>query len=177
MCHKIGVCNILWWNLLCRGILPRSRENSRHLWDDPPQMKQELQSFLGAVNYLQIFIPHLSSNTEPLRALLKKDNCFAWDENTNICFQKIVPTAESPPETPEILWSEQTSHPPVWCLTQGARSLHHPGWKAHCFCKQAPHGHWDPLCQHWERILGHCIWLWEIPHVPVRKDIHHGDRP
>ena len=27
----------------------------------PPQMKQELQSFLGAVNYLQTFIPHLSS--------------------------------------------------------------------------------------------------------------------
>ena len=32
----------------------------------PPQMKQELQSFLGAVNYLQMFVPHLSSNTEPL---------------------------------------------------------------------------------------------------------------
>ena len=55
----------------------------------PPQMKQELQSFLGAVNYLQMFVPHLSSNTEPLRALLKKENCFAWDKNTNTCFQKI----------------------------------------------------------------------------------------
>ena len=32
----------------------------------PPQMKQELQSFLSAVNYLQTFIPHLSSNTAPL---------------------------------------------------------------------------------------------------------------
>ena len=55
----------------------------------PPQTKQELQSFLGAVNYLQMFIPHLSLNTEPLWALLKKENCFAWDENTNTCFQKI----------------------------------------------------------------------------------------
>ena len=55
----------------------------------PPQMKQELQPFLGAVNYLQTFIPHLSSNTEPLQALLKKENCFAWDENSNTCFQKI----------------------------------------------------------------------------------------
>ena len=55
----------------------------------PPQMKQELQSFLGAVNYLQTFIPHLSSNTEPLCALLKEENCFPWDENTNTCFQKI----------------------------------------------------------------------------------------
>ena len=55
----------------------------------PPQMKQELQSFLGAVNYLQTFVPHLSSNTEPLWALLKKENCFAWEKNTNTCFQKI----------------------------------------------------------------------------------------
>ena len=55
----------------------------------PPQMKHELQSFLGAVNYLQTFIPHLSLDTEPLRALLKKENCFTWDENTNTCFQKI----------------------------------------------------------------------------------------
>ena len=55
----------------------------------PPQMKQELQSFLGAINYLQTFVPHLSLNTEPFWALLKKENCFAWDRNTNMCFQKI----------------------------------------------------------------------------------------
>ena len=55
----------------------------------PPQTKQELQSFLGAVNYLQTFVPHLSLNTEPLCALLKKENCFTWDENMNTCFQKI----------------------------------------------------------------------------------------
>ena len=55
----------------------------------PPQMKQELQSFLGVVNYLQTFVPHLSHNTEPLQALLKKENSFAWDENSNMCFQKI----------------------------------------------------------------------------------------
>ena len=55
----------------------------------PPQTKQELQSFLGAVNYLQTFIPHLSSNGGPFQALLKKENSFAWDENSNMCFQKI----------------------------------------------------------------------------------------
>ena len=40
----------------------------------PPQTKQELQLFLGAVYYLQTFVPHLSLNTEPLWALLKKEN-------------------------------------------------------------------------------------------------------
>ena len=55
----------------------------------PPQTKQELQSFLGAVNYLQTFVPHLSHHTEPLCALLKKENSFAWDENSNTSFQQI----------------------------------------------------------------------------------------
>ena len=55
----------------------------------PPQMKQELQSFLEAVNYLQTFMPHLSHHTEQLRAILKKENSFAWDENSNNSFQKI----------------------------------------------------------------------------------------
>ena len=54
-----------------------------------PQTKQELQSFLGAVNYLQTFVPHLSHHTEPLRVLLKKENTFAWDQNSNDSFQRI----------------------------------------------------------------------------------------
>ena len=54
-----------------------------------PQTKQELQSFLGAVNYLQTFVLHLSHHTEPLRVLLKKENTFAWDQNANDSFQRI----------------------------------------------------------------------------------------
>ena len=54
-----------------------------------PQTKQELQSFLGAINYLQTFVPHLSHHTEPLRVLLKKENTFAWDQNVNDSFQRI----------------------------------------------------------------------------------------
>ena len=54
-----------------------------------PQTKQELQSFLGVVNYLQTSVPHLSHHTEPLRVLLKKENTFAWDQNANDSFQRI----------------------------------------------------------------------------------------
>ena len=54
-----------------------------------PQTKQELQSFLGAVNYLQTFVSHLSHHTEPLQVLLKKENTFAWDQNANDSFQRI----------------------------------------------------------------------------------------
>ena len=37
-----------------------------------PQTKQELQFFLGAVNYLQAFLPHLSHHMGLLRVLLKR---------------------------------------------------------------------------------------------------------
>ena len=41
-----------------------------------PMDKQQLQSFLGMVNYMGTFIPNLSHCTEPLQAMLKKDNVF-----------------------------------------------------------------------------------------------------
>ena len=44
---------------------------------------------MGAVNYLQTFVPHLSHHTEPLQAILKKENSFTWDKNSNTSFQKI----------------------------------------------------------------------------------------
>ena len=35
------------------------------------------------------FVPHLSHHTEPLRAMLKQDAVFTWDEMANASFQKI----------------------------------------------------------------------------------------
>ena len=55
----------------------------------PPTDKQQLASFIGMVTYMGNFIPHLSHHTEPLRAMLKQDAVFAWDEMANASFQKI----------------------------------------------------------------------------------------
>ena len=44
-----------------------------------PTDKQQLQSFLGMVNYMGTFIPSLSHHTEPLWAMLKRDNVFHWE--------------------------------------------------------------------------------------------------
>ena len=54
-----------------------------------PMDKQQLQSFLGMVNYMGTFIPNLSHHTEPLRVMLKKDNVFHWNEQQTQSFQKI----------------------------------------------------------------------------------------
>ena len=54
-----------------------------------PTEKQQLQSFLGMVNYMGTFIPNLSHHTEPLRAMLKKDNVFHWDDQQTRSFQQV----------------------------------------------------------------------------------------
>ena len=62
----------------------------------PPTDKQQLASFIGMVTYMGNFMPHLSHHTEPLRAMLKQDAIFAWDEMANTSFQKIKdPIAKS----------------------------------------------------------------------------------
>ena len=55
----------------------------------PPMDKQQLASFIGMVTYMGNFVPHLSHHTEPLRAMLKQEAVFTWDEMANASFQKI----------------------------------------------------------------------------------------
>ena len=45
-----------------------------------PSDKQQLQSFLGMLNYMGTFILNLSHHMKLLRAMLKKDNVFHWEE-------------------------------------------------------------------------------------------------
>ena len=54
-----------------------------------PKDKQQLQSFPGMVNYMGTFIPNLSHHTEPLRAMLKKDNVFHWEDQQTRSFQQV----------------------------------------------------------------------------------------
>ena len=45
-----------------------------------PCDRHEIRSFLGMVNYIQRFIPNLSSIVKPIRELTKLDKQFIWDE-------------------------------------------------------------------------------------------------
>ena len=54
-----------------------------------PTNIQELQSLLGMVQYLSPFIPHLSTQTAPLRELLKKEAVFSWNASHTSAFQTI----------------------------------------------------------------------------------------
>lgn len=54
------------------GVKPDPKKTEAIIKMPMPQNVKELKSFLGMVNYLAKFIPHLSTLSEPLRALERK---------------------------------------------------------------------------------------------------------
>ena len=54
-----------------------------------PRDPTQLQSFLGMVNFMHPFIPHLSASTAPLRQLLAKNAIFQWTPSTELAFQRL----------------------------------------------------------------------------------------
>ena len=63
----------------------------------PPENLQDLQSFLGLVNYLNRFSPALTDLTVPLRALCKKDTLFTWESSQEAAFEAIKKEITSAP--------------------------------------------------------------------------------
>ena len=54
-----------------------------------PRNKQELQSLLGMFNYLGKFVPNLAAKTQDLRALVKKNAEFVWEETHTKIFELV----------------------------------------------------------------------------------------
>ena len=63
----------------------------------PRENLQDLQSFLGLVNYLNRFSPALADLTVPLRALCKKDTLFTWESSQEAAFEAIKKEITSAP--------------------------------------------------------------------------------
>lgn len=57
-----------------------------------PQDKEDLQRFLGMMQYLAPYIPKFSEKAEPLRGLLKKDVPFLWMEDHQNAFNMLKST-------------------------------------------------------------------------------------
>lgn len=54
-----------------------------------PTSKDEVQRFLGMLNYLAPYIPKLAESAYVLRDLIKKDTPWTWDETHEHCFKKL----------------------------------------------------------------------------------------
>lgn len=62
-----------------------------------PTDKKGVQRLLGMVNYVQKFAPRLSSVTEPLRQLIRKDTEFVWDRTHEECVKEVQAILSSVP--------------------------------------------------------------------------------
>ena len=65
-------------------------------WPEPKNV-EELQKFLGFINYHREFIPNLSKVASPLFALTRKDNDYNWDDTCATAFIKLKKIMTSPP--------------------------------------------------------------------------------
>ena len=54
-----------------------------------PKCRKDISSFLGMINYLAKFIPNLSSETAPLKNLLRKDVQWSWSKEEEETFRKL----------------------------------------------------------------------------------------
>ena len=54
-----------------------------------PNNEKELKSFLGAIQYLSLYIDNLSAQTDSLRQLLKKDTEWLWTEKHTRAFENL----------------------------------------------------------------------------------------
>ena len=84
-----------------------------------PMDKQQLQSFLGMVNYMGTFIPNLSHHTELLRAMLKKRQRISLGGATNSVLSKDQSiNSQSKRDAFEILRQDEASKGTSGCISE-----------------------------------------------------------
>ena len=169
MCHKTRIRNLFGGIFSAKGYSPDPGK-IQGISDMPaPQTKQELQSFLGAMNYLQMFVPHLSHHTEPLWVLLKKENVFAWHQNVNDSFQRIKgllknlllkPLRYYDRNRPVILQCNTSLKGLGACILQDGKPI--------AFASKSLTDTETRYANHQMRAVSHCIWMWEVPYISVR---------
>ena len=78
---------------------------------------------------------------------------------------------------PQVLWCMTSSDSPSWCLTGRPWCSTPAEWQTHSLCQQGSHQNQMPICKHWERDAGCCLWSREIPHLHLWTVIHNRIRP
>ena len=79
------------------GIAPDSKHVERIKEAKPPTNRQEVESFVGLVNYFGRMIPNFASKLQPINELRQKDKCFEWTAECQQAFETIVNELSSKP--------------------------------------------------------------------------------
>ena len=95
-----------------------------------PENKQDVQKFLGVLNYMQSFIPHLPKLTHNIRMLLKKDSEFIWQaqhqaefENLKSVIKEVASCSTFDENLPLEIETDASSYGLGACLKQQGRII------------------------------------------------------
>ena len=79
------------------GLKPDPEKVKAILQMPTPKDQKDFQRFLGMVQYLAKFIPHLSEIASPLRELLKRENDWCWYEQHQKSYDEVKKACAEPP--------------------------------------------------------------------------------
>ena len=82
--------------LTSEGLLPDPQKVQAVIDMPKPDGVQAVQRFLGFVNYLAKFLPHISDVSEPLRRLTDKDAVWCWMPKHDAAIDSIKQLLTSP---------------------------------------------------------------------------------
>ena len=74
-------------HIMSRDDIAKGRKADAVAKMPPPTNVSTLRSFLGSVQFYGKFIPNLSTLTEPLTHLTRKDTAWKWDNEEQTAFQ------------------------------------------------------------------------------------------
>lgn len=78
------------------GIAPLQTKVDAIIHAPTPTDAGKLRSFLGLIEYYARFVPHLATEVEPMRRLLRKYTPFDWDAASEASFLKVKELLASP---------------------------------------------------------------------------------
>ena len=87
-------CNFFGIVYTPQGVMPDPKKIQVVKQMQAPSTKQELQSFIGMINYLSQFVPSISDIITPFRKL-KRDVLFQWKDPHEEAFQKLKDSISS----------------------------------------------------------------------------------
>ena len=86
---KVNEVTYIGHKLTADGIKPDPRKIEAIQGMTEPTTKNELQRFMGMINYVAKFIPNLANVTAPLRKLLEKDILWHWRPEQDNAYREL----------------------------------------------------------------------------------------